>query len=94
MTIPFDIGPDGELDDNAQVCQRVRLYLLHSGHQHLPNLDVRSRWGVVCLRGTVPSYYARQLAIACARRVAGVREIDDQIVVDFTSSTDGKAPST
>jgi hypothetical protein len=45
-------------------------------------VSVRANDGVVELTGVVPSFYLRQLAIACARRVAGVRAVIDQIYVE------------
>ena len=65
-------GPDAELEN------RVRLYLARVGRT-VEHLRVEVHGGVVTLRGRVPSYYTRQLAIACAQRVAGVRKINDQI---------------
>jgi osmotically-inducible protein OsmY len=64
---------DDELERN------VRLFLRHSGHRPVQAVTVKAKNGVVILSGTVPSYFVRQLAIACARRVAGVRTIVDQI---------------
>jgi hypothetical protein len=71
--MPLDPGPDLELEN------RVRLYLSHAGHRPVQALTVEAHNGVITLRGRVPSYYARQLAIACAQRVAGVRQVNDQI---------------
>jgi osmotically-inducible protein OsmY len=59
--------------------RRVRLYLSHAGHRPVDALAVEAKDGIVTLKGEVPSFYARQLAIACARRVAGVRRVIDQV---------------
>ena len=67
------------LSPDADLAQRVRLYLARVGHRTVENLKVEVHDGIVTLRGRVPSYYTRQLAIACAQRVAGVREVNDQI---------------
>jgi len=80
--IPRIFGPlvkDPAAD--AELRQRVALYLLHNGHAPVRRLSVSAKDGVVCLRGTVPTYYVRQLGVECARRVAGVRELVDQIEV-------------
>jgi osmotically-inducible protein OsmY len=81
-TDEFDLlHGDHELERN------VRLYLVHAGHRPVRTLEVEAHDGVVTLRGRVPSFYARQLAIACARRVAGVRTVVDQINADSLSVT-------
>jgi osmotically-inducible protein OsmY len=80
---PLDRGPDQELE------RRVRLYLTHAGHRPVQAVTVEAHNGVITLRGRVPSYYARQLAIACAQHVAGVREVDDQIKASMASKTGG-----
>ena len=39
------------------------------------------RGGAVTLRGLVGTFYERQLALASSARVAGVRELVDEIIV-------------
>jgi osmotically-inducible protein OsmY len=53
------------------------------GHK-LPTLSriaVEADGGTVVLRGQVQSYYQKQLCLNCCRRVAGVRELIDEIEV-------------
>ena len=72
------------IDDSVadeQLRRRVNLYLTHTGHAPVRCLRVRAKNGVITLRGTVPSCYVRQLALACTRRVAGVRQVFDEIEV-------------
>ena len=60
---------------------RIRLYF---DTLHLPALtrvQVNVEQGNVTMEGIVRSFYERQLALACARRVAGVRRITDHIRV-------------
>ena len=64
---------------DADLAYRVRLYLARVGHRTVELLKVEAHDGVVTLRGRVPSYYTRQLAIACAQRVDGVRAVRDLI---------------
>ena len=73
------LEPEMNLSPDAELAHRVRLYLARVGHRTVAHLKVEVHDGVVTLCGRVPSYYARQLAIACAQRVAGVREVNDQI---------------
>jgi hypothetical protein len=63
---------------DADLAYRVRLYLARVGRT-VELLTVEADDGVVTLRGRVPSYYTRQLAIACAQRVTGVRAVHDLI---------------
>ena len=48
---------------DADLRERVRLYLIHSGHLPVRLLDVEAQSGIVTLRGTVPTFYFRQLAV-------------------------------
>jgi len=68
---------DPEADDELQ--QRVLMYLTTADHISVRSLAVSAHSGIVTLCGTVPTFYVRQLAIACAGRVAGVRAIIDRI---------------
>ena len=76
-------GQQGEQETmmslDADLAHRVRLYLARVGHRPVQVVKVEARDGIVTLRGRVPSYYIRQLAVACAQRVAGVRTVNDQI---------------
>ena len=61
--------------------QRVRNYL--HGH-HIPalrRLDVTAQSGTVTLQGSVTTYYEKQLSQQCSRRVAGIRQLVDNVVV-------------
>jgi osmotically-inducible protein OsmY len=64
---------------DEELRQRVKLYLIHTGHMPVRSIDVVVHGGTATLRGMAPTYYIRQLAIACAQRVAGVRQVVDQI---------------
>jgi osmotically-inducible protein OsmY len=48
----------------------------------LRNLEVQAADGTVTLRGTVNSFYEKQLSQQCCRRVAGVLKL-----IDFVSVT-------
>ena len=54
----------------------VKLYLL-ARHPELRQLEVAVYGGTVRLTGPVSSIYMRQLAVAAAKRVAGVRGVED-----------------
>jgi BON domain-containing protein len=69
---------DSSIDDLAR---RVALMLARQLGIGSERIHVAAHDGQVVLSGRVGSYYRRQLALAGARRVAGVRSIVDQIEV-------------
>jgi hypothetical protein len=75
------------VDADSELAKRVRIFLVNSRGE-LGGLEVQVQDGVVTLAGSVPTFYLRQLATACARRVAGVRNIIDGIEV-FDHVADG-----
>lgn len=81
----LDSAQDRELE------LRVRTFLFTRGHTALRAVSADVRGGVVTLRGTICSYYLRQVAVGCARRVAGVREVIDDICVEVEEDTSRKA---
>ena len=62
--------------------ERVALLVQQRGLAFDSNVHIEARGGVVTLRGTVPTYYRRQLLYSSARRVAGVLEVVDQLEVE------------
>jgi osmotically-inducible protein OsmY len=71
----------GDLQADFDLCQRVKLYLAHTGHAPVRSFQVQADAGVITIKGIAPTYYVRQLALACTRRVAGVQRVVDEIVV-------------
>lgn len=61
--------------------RRVVNYLVGRGIPNLRRIRVAADRGTVVLEGHVPSFYQKQLCINCSRRVAGVVELIDRIVV-------------
>jgi osmotically-inducible protein OsmY len=64
--------------------RRVETFLYRSGRHRLRQLQVQVDSGVVTLKGTVSTYYERQLAISFCQRVAGVVSIQDRLEVSAT----------
>lgn len=62
--------------------ERVELLVQQRGLAADSTVQIEARGGVVTLRGTVPTFYRRQLLFSSARRVAGVLEVVDQLEVD------------
>ena len=75
MSLRIDENLDRDLE------RRVVSYL---ADRHLPglrHLTVEAQAGTVTLRGTVHSYYEKQLSQQCCRRVAGVLKLIDAVDV-------------
>lgn len=74
-----------DLDSTARydqdLRQRVSAFLAGQHRPSLRHLNVDASEGVVTLRGNVPTFYERELSVRLARRVAGVVQLDDQIIV-------------
>ena len=66
---------------DEDLVDRVRLFLDILHLPALKQIQVDVEQEVVFIEGNVRSYYERQLAVACVRRVAGVRQIIDNIRV-------------
>jgi osmotically-inducible protein OsmY len=70
------------LTSDADLAKRVAIYLTNNRND-LGALMVTSHLGAIRLTGTVPTFYLRQLAVACAQRVSGVRTVVDDVHVDY-----------
>jgi osmotically-inducible protein OsmY len=69
-------------DTDADLQRRV-VNFLHQRHvPSLRNVHVDVKQGVVTMRGTVDSFYHKQLCLNCCQRVAGVVRLIDEIQVD------------
>ena len=66
---------------DEDLSRRIRLFLDTLRLAVLRRIHVEVEEGLVTIGGIVSSYYDRQLAVACVRRVAGVRQIVDKIRV-------------
>jgi osmotically-inducible protein OsmY len=71
--------PTKSLEDE-DLAVRVGLYLQHT-RPELRGVNVAVQHGFVHLSGAVTTFHLRQLALAAACRVAGVRQVIDEIVV-------------
>lgn len=72
-------------EGDKELATRVRLFLCvnRNGFRHI---IVSSEGGVVRLCGLVKSFYIRQMALALTLRVAGVRQVVDDLEVDLSES--------
>jgi hypothetical protein len=70
---------DASADD--ELSGRVRRFFSLLNLAPLRRIRVQASGDTVIIEGTVRTFYERQVAIACAQRVAGVRHVIDNIRV-------------
>ena len=75
MSINVVEHADGELE------RQLLSFLFERQIPALRRISVAVSNGIVTLKGRVQSFYERQLCLSCCRRVAGVRQLVDQIEV-------------
>lgn len=66
---------------DLELQRRVTSYLHSKRMRSLNHIDVEASRGTVVLRGEVGSFYEKQLCLNCTRRVAGVVDLIDEILV-------------
>ena len=78
-------GPSDLMDTmlESQLLDRVDVALNRIRRQHRRQVEAEAEQGRVVLRGTVGSYYQKQLAQEAVRSVEGVDEVDNHIEVDW-----------
>jgi hyperosmotically inducible protein len=65
--------------DDETIAVRVRTALLNDPVVHASEIDVTAQTGVVVLRGQVHGQQEANAAIAVARRIEGVRDVQSQL---------------
>lgn len=75
-----DKQPESVEADRA-LLQRVNRFLYQRGYGLHQTLEISVERGVVEVQGNVPTFYLRQIAVECIKRVAGVSQVVDLIVV-------------
>jgi hypothetical protein len=68
-----------EADD--VLLKRVRCFLHQRRHRLQQSLKLSIEQGIVVVQGRMPTFYLRQVALECVKRVAGVTQIVDLIEV-------------
>ena len=72
--------PDSSEADRA-LLQRVNLLLRQRGYASHRSLEISAEQSVVVVQGRLPTFYLRQIAVECIKRVAGVTHVIDLIEV-------------
>jgi hypothetical protein len=78
------LAPTSEFDRDLQ--RRVHAFLADRHYQALRRLQIEVKDGVVLLSGTLPTFHQRQVALDCARHVAGVLRVIDRLNVSNPST--------
>jgi osmotically-inducible protein OsmY len=78
-TVTLETVLGGELQN------RVSAFLKGCHHLALRSLDVEVYGDTVVLRGSVPTFYARQVALECVKHVPGVSRVVDRVAVSDDS---------
>jgi len=76
---PPRLAPTSEFDRDLQC--RVRAFLAGRHYQALRRLRIEVKDGTVVLSGALPTFHQRQIALECARHVAGVLRVIDRLDV-------------
>ena len=71
---------------DRSVVQQIESALHSYGAQAFADVSVRSRFGIVTLRGRVPSFYAKSLVYQLVRRQPAVHDVIDSLEVVTDSS--------
>jgi osmotically-inducible protein OsmY len=61
---------------------KIHRSLISTGRRSLAQLKVVARGGKVCMIGTVPSYFLKQLAHQAVISIGGIEHLDSQIEVE------------
>ncbi len=81
---PPRLASTSEFDCELQ--RRVRAFLAGRHYQALRRLRIDVEEGAVVLSGTLPTFHQRQIAVECARHVAGVLRVIDRLNVSDPST--------
>jgi len=73
------ISPTERFD--VDLAENVAAYLISLKVAALQKLDVETRGPTVILRGTVNSFFEKQLALLCPQRIPGIKQLIDEIEV-------------
>jgi osmotically-inducible protein OsmY len=75
-----------EIAGDVHLARSVRNFILPRIYPASNRVQIEANNGVVTLSGQVGSFYYKQLWLSGAQRVAGVRQVIDEIEVVTTSS--------
>ena len=68
-------------NEHSPTREMAETCLRHSAYLALKDLSCEFRGGVLTLRGRLPSYYLKQVALTVVAKVEGVERINDEVEV-------------
>src|SRR5262245_29269392 len=86
---PTDGPPPPGVPERPDLVDAVLAALHKTGHAWLRRAIVLSSYGVIVLRGTVPSYYLKQLAQVTVMTVPGVESVKNELEVGLPDRPTG-----
>jgi DNA-binding response OmpR family regulator len=66
---------------DRELLQQVKSSLHQLGYRAIGTLEIQIERGTAVLQGRVPTFYLRQIAVECVKRLTGVTQIIDRIDV-------------
>jgi len=78
-------------DNSLDLKRRILIFLSQRGVSSVRRLNIEVNGGTVTFRGTVPSFYERQLCL-CSQYVPGVRKLVDELKVEIPFEKTLKSP--
>lgn len=82
-----EIADSDEADH--ELLQQVKSSLHQLGYRASGTLEIQIERGTAVLQGRVPTFYLRQIAVECVKRVTGVTQIIDRIDVVYLTDSVG-----
>ena len=76
------LGTEPIVKSSWEIKRRIVNLLCQRGVSSVQQLNIEVENGTVTVRGTVPSFYERQICVSCCRHVPGVFRLVDEIEVD------------
>lgn len=74
-----EISDSDEAD--RELLQQVKSSFHDRGYRSIRTLEIQIERGTAVLQGRVPTFYMRQIAVECVKRLTGVTQIIDRIDV-------------
>jgi osmotically-inducible protein OsmY len=78
---------------DRELLQQVKSSLHQLGYRAIGTLEIQIERGTAVLQGRVPTFYLRQIAVECVKRMTGVTQIIDRIDVMYLPDDCGVAES-
>jgi hypothetical protein len=92
-TVPAEAQTLTQRVDDAAITAEIKARLVAERPANLVSVNVDTRQGIVQLQGTVPTLEDKFTAERIARRVSGVRSVDNDLMVEQAAATRDTSPA-